>query len=90
VVPGAVSEYCDEVIITEDHGQIDAIARVEPAAIFGTQMERRWQTAKYTGVIAATRSHPELSNRLQAFPRLRRHQSSGRFGTLHFRMEDHP
>ncbi|MEB3336553.1 MAG: ferredoxin:protochlorophyllide reductase (ATP-dependent) subunit B [Leptolyngbyaceae bacterium] len=36
-----VSEYCDEVIITEDHGAIgDAIARVEPAAIFGTQMER--------------------------------------------------
>jgi light-independent protochlorophyllide reductase subunit B len=36
-----VSEYCDEVIITDDHGLIgDAIARVEPAAIFGTQMER--------------------------------------------------
>ncbi|WP_088240541.1 ferredoxin:protochlorophyllide reductase (ATP-dependent) subunit B [Calothrix rhizosoleniae] len=36
-----VSEYCDEVIITDDHGAIgDAIARVEPAAIFGTQMER--------------------------------------------------
>ena len=36
-----VSEYCDEVLITEDHGQIgDAIARVEPSAIFGTQMER--------------------------------------------------
>jgi light-independent protochlorophyllide reductase subunit B len=36
-----VSEYCDEVIVTEDHGQIgDAIARVEPSAIFGTQMER--------------------------------------------------
>jgi light-independent protochlorophyllide reductase subunit B len=36
-----VSEYCDEVIITDDHGQIgDAIARVEPSAIFGTQMER--------------------------------------------------
>lgn len=36
-----VSEYCDEVIITEDHGLIgDAIARVEPSAIFGTQMER--------------------------------------------------
>ncbi|MEM8845329.1 MAG: ferredoxin:protochlorophyllide reductase (ATP-dependent) subunit B [Pseudomonadota bacterium] len=36
-----VSEYCDEVIITDDHGEIgDAIARVEPAAIFGTQMER--------------------------------------------------
>jgi light-independent protochlorophyllide reductase subunit B len=36
-----VSEYCDEVIISEDHGVIgDAIARTEPAAIFGTQMER--------------------------------------------------
>jgi light-independent protochlorophyllide reductase subunit B len=36
-----VSEYCDEVIVNEDHGQIgDAIARVEPSAIFGTQMER--------------------------------------------------
>jgi light-independent protochlorophyllide reductase subunit B len=36
-----VSEYCDEVIISEDHGDIgDAIARVEPSAIFGTQMER--------------------------------------------------
>jgi light-independent protochlorophyllide reductase subunit B len=36
-----VSEYCDEVLISEDNGQIaDAIARIEPAAIFGTQMER--------------------------------------------------
>lgn len=36
-----VSEYCDEVIISEDHGAIgDAIAKAEPAAIFGTQMER--------------------------------------------------
>ena len=36
-----VSEYCDEIIISEDNGEIgDAIARVEPAAIFGTQMER--------------------------------------------------
>ncbi|MDJ0799818.1 MAG: ferredoxin:protochlorophyllide reductase (ATP-dependent) subunit B [Calothrix sp. MO_167.B12] len=36
-----VKDYCDEVIITDDHGAIgDAIARVEPAAIFGTQMER--------------------------------------------------
>jgi light-independent protochlorophyllide reductase subunit B len=36
-----VGEYCDEVIITDDHGAIgDAIARVEPSAIFGTQMER--------------------------------------------------
>ncbi len=36
-----VSEYCDEIIVTDDHGLIgDAIARVEPSAIFGTQMER--------------------------------------------------
>ncbi|NEQ97998.1 MAG: ferredoxin:protochlorophyllide reductase (ATP-dependent) subunit B [Cyanothece sp. SIO2G6] len=36
-----VSEYCDEVLISSDHGVIgDAIARIEPAAIFGTQMER--------------------------------------------------
>ncbi|AIE74070.1 MULTISPECIES: ferredoxin:protochlorophyllide reductase (ATP-dependent) subunit B [unclassified Synechocystis] len=36
-----VAEYCDEVLISEDNGAIaDAIARIEPAAIFGTQMER--------------------------------------------------
>jgi len=36
-----VSEYCDEVIINDDHGAIgNAIAKSEPAAIFGTQMER--------------------------------------------------
>lgn len=36
-----VSEYCDEVLVTDDHGAVgDAIARIEPAAIFGTQMER--------------------------------------------------
>jgi light-independent protochlorophyllide reductase subunit B len=36
-----VSEYCDEVIISEDHGYVgDRIAKSEPAAIFGTQMER--------------------------------------------------
>ena len=36
-----VSEYCDEVLVSSDHGEIgDAIARLEPAAIFGTQMER--------------------------------------------------
>lgn len=36
-----VSEYCDEVLVSEDHGEIgDAIARHEPSAIFGTQMER--------------------------------------------------
>ncbi|GET39486.1 ferredoxin:protochlorophyllide reductase (ATP-dependent) subunit B [Microseira wollei] len=36
-----VAEYCDEILISEDNGQIgDMIARIEPAAIFGTQMER--------------------------------------------------
>jgi light-independent protochlorophyllide reductase subunit B len=36
-----VSEYCDDVLISDDHGAIaDAIARLEPSAIFGTQMER--------------------------------------------------
>jgi light-independent protochlorophyllide reductase subunit B len=36
-----VSEYCDEILISEDNAEIaDAIARIEPAAIFGTQMER--------------------------------------------------
>ena len=36
-----VSEYCDEVLISDDNAAIgDAIARLEPSAIFGTQMER--------------------------------------------------
>ncbi|MBF2077774.1 MAG: ferredoxin:protochlorophyllide reductase (ATP-dependent) subunit B [Synechococcales cyanobacterium T60_A2020_003] len=36
-----VSEYCDSVLISDDNAEIgDAIARLEPAAIFGTQMER--------------------------------------------------
>ncbi|NES24229.1 MAG: ferredoxin:protochlorophyllide reductase (ATP-dependent) subunit B [Symploca sp. SIO3E6] len=36
-----VSEYCEEILISDDNGAIaDAIARIEPAAIFGTQMER--------------------------------------------------
>ncbi len=36
-----VGEYCDEILISEDHGAIaDRIAQLEPAAIFGTQMER--------------------------------------------------
>jgi light-independent protochlorophyllide reductase subunit B len=33
--------FCDEVLITDDHTQVaDMIARLEPSAIFGTQMER--------------------------------------------------
>ncbi len=36
-----VTPYCDEVIITDDHTVVgDRIAKSEPAAIFGTQMER--------------------------------------------------
>ena len=36
-----VSEYCDDVLISDDNAEIgDAIARLEPSAIFGTQMER--------------------------------------------------
>lgn len=36
-----VSEYCDEVLISDDNAEIgNMIARIEPSAIFGTQMER--------------------------------------------------
>ncbi|MBW4542594.1 MAG: ferredoxin:protochlorophyllide reductase (ATP-dependent) subunit B [Myxacorys chilensis ATA2-1-KO14] len=36
-----VSQYCDRVLISEDNAEIaDAIAQIEPSAIFGTQMER--------------------------------------------------
>lgn len=36
-----VKDLCDNIVITEDHGLIgDLIAKTEPAAIFGTQMER--------------------------------------------------
>jgi light-independent protochlorophyllide reductase subunit B len=36
-----VEGYCDQVLISEDNGEIgDMIASLEPAAIFGTQMER--------------------------------------------------
>jgi light-independent protochlorophyllide reductase subunit B len=36
-----VAGYTDQILITDDHTQVgDMIARVEPAAIFGTQMER--------------------------------------------------
>ncbi|MEO1134880.1 MAG: nitrogenase component 1, partial [Cyanobacteria bacterium J06639_1] len=36
-----VGDYCDEILMTSDHAKIgDAIAKAEPAAIFGTQMER--------------------------------------------------
>ncbi len=36
-----VGPFCDQILMTEDHAQVgDAIAQAEPAAIFGTQMER--------------------------------------------------
>ena len=36
-----VGEWCDEILISDNNGDIgDAIARLEPSAIFGTQMER--------------------------------------------------
>lgn len=36
-----VGPYCDQILMTEDHTRVgDAIAQAEPAAIFGTQMER--------------------------------------------------
>ena len=36
-----VSGYCDQILITDDHSKIgEIIAQIEPAAIFGTQMER--------------------------------------------------
>jgi light-independent protochlorophyllide reductase subunit B len=36
-----VKDFCDEVIITDDHNFVgDLIAKTEPSAIFGTQMER--------------------------------------------------
>lgn len=36
-----VREYCDDTLISEDNAEIaNAIAKLEPSAIFGTQMER--------------------------------------------------
>ena len=36
-----VQGFCDEILITDDHTQVgNKIAEIEPAAIFGTQMER--------------------------------------------------
>lgn len=36
-----VAGFCDQILITDDHTQVgDMIALLEPAAIFGTQMER--------------------------------------------------
>lgn len=36
-----VQGFCDQILITEDHTQVgDIIAELQPAAIFGTQMER--------------------------------------------------
>nr|YP_009631286.1 chlB [Podocarpus latifolius]QCA41151.1 chlB [Podocarpus latifolius]QJF72977.1 protochlorophyllide reductase ChlB subunit [Podocarpus milanjianus] len=36
-----IQGFCDEILITDDHAEVgDMIARAEPSAIFGTQMER--------------------------------------------------
>jgi light-independent protochlorophyllide reductase subunit B len=36
-----VQGFCDEILVTDDHTEVgDMITRVEPSAIFGTQMER--------------------------------------------------
>jgi light-independent protochlorophyllide reductase subunit B len=36
-----VKDYCDEILVTDDQTAVsNMIARIEPAAIFGTQMER--------------------------------------------------
>nr|YP_009346619.1 protochlorophyllide reductase ChlB subunit [Huperzia serrata]YP_209539.1 photochlorophyllide reductase subunit B [Huperzia lucidula]Q5SCX2.1 RecName: Full=Light-independent protochlorophyllide reductase subunit B; Short=DPOR subunit B; Short=LI-POR subunit B [Huperzia lucidula]AAT80735.1 protochlorophyllide reductase ChlB subunit [Huperzia lucidula]APF31887.1 protochlorophyllide reductase ChlB subunit [Huperzia serrata]AZU95481.1 protochlorophyllide reductase ChlB subunit [Huperzia lucidula len=36
-----VHNFCDEVLITDDHAEVaNKVARIEPSAIFGTQMER--------------------------------------------------
>jgi len=36
-----VSSYCDQVLITDDHNEVaNVITKIEPSAIFGTQMER--------------------------------------------------
>lgn len=52
-----VSGYCDTVLITDDHTQVsEAIARIEPAAIFGTQMERH--TGKRLGIPCGVISSP--------------------------------
>jgi light-independent protochlorophyllide reductase subunit B len=62
-----VSEYCDEVLISDDNGAIgDAIARIEPSAIFGTQMERHVgkRLAYPCGVIAAPVHIQRLPHRL--------------------------
>ena len=51
-----VMKYCREILVTDDHTQVsDMIARVSPAAIFGTQMERHIakRLGKPCGVISA-------------------------------------
>jgi light-independent protochlorophyllide reductase subunit B len=59
-----VQGYCDSVLITDDHTQVgDMIARIEPAAIFGTQMERH--TGKRLGIPCGVISAPV---HIQNFP----------------------
>nr|YP_010231170.1 ChlB subunit of protochlorophyllide reductase [Nephroselmis pyriformis]QSV37239.1 ChlB subunit of protochlorophyllide reductase [Nephroselmis pyriformis] len=59
-----VSPYTEEILITEDHTQVgDVIRRLEPAAIFGTQMERH--VGKRLGIPCGVISSPV---HIQNFP----------------------
>ncbi|MDC7243905.1 MAG: ferredoxin:protochlorophyllide reductase (ATP-dependent) subunit B [Sphaerochaetaceae bacterium] len=59
-----VGDFCDETIVTDDHNLIgDLIAKVEPAVIFGTQMERH--VAKRLNIPCAVISAPV---HIQNFP----------------------
>ncbi|MEN9253002.1 MAG: ferredoxin:protochlorophyllide reductase (ATP-dependent) subunit B [Thermostichales cyanobacterium BF3_bins_165] len=59
-----VEPFCDRVLITDDHTQVaNAIAEVEPAAIFGTQMERH--VGKRLGIPCGVISAPV---HIQDFP----------------------
>lgn len=59
-----VGDFCDEIIVTDDHNLIgDLIAKVEPAVIFGTQMERH--VAKRLNIPCAVISAPV---HIQNFP----------------------
>lgn len=59
-----VQGFCDEVLITDDHTQVgDMIARIEPSAIFGSQMERH--VGKRLGIPCGVISAPV---HIQNFP----------------------
>nr|YP_010335544.1 light-independent protochlorophyllide reductase subunit B [Equisetum ramosissimum]UNI91850.1 light-independent protochlorophyllide reductase subunit B [Equisetum ramosissimum]UVF34862.1 light-independent protochlorophyllide reductase subunit B [Equisetum ramosissimum]WEI29953.1 photochlorophyllide reductase subunit B [Equisetum ramosissimum] len=59
-----VQDFCDEIIITEDHAEVaNTISRLEPSAIFGTQMERH--IGKRLGIPCGVISSPV---HIQNFP----------------------